>query len=93
MKTYAANHSFLDDRLGRVKRDQRFNFDEQQAASYVRAGLLRVVVTEADMQPENPIPAAGIVQSVLPVAPASQPPIVQPRKRGRKPKAVEQSLL
>jgi len=92
MSNYKANHGFDDDRLGRVKRDQPLDLTEQQAKPYERAGLIRQVVFSGGIVNEqNPIPAAGTVQSALPAAQASQPTTATKPKRGRKPKAAEPS--
>lgn len=93
MANYKANHSFDDDRLGKVKRDQSLELTEAQAKPYERSGLIRSVVgPSVSDATQNPIPAAGTAQSASPVAQASPPPTVQKLKRGRKPKAAEQSL-
>lgn len=92
MKTYKANHSFLDDRLGKVKRDQEIQLEESAAASFVRAGLLREIVTAQDTT-ENPTLAVGTQPSALPAAPALAEKIVKKSGRGRKPKADAPSSL
>ncbi len=92
MANYRAKHSFDDDRLGKVKRNQLLDLTEQQAKPYERAGLIRLVPGESVNGKEpNPIPAAGTVQSASPAAQASPQATAKPQKRGRKPKAAEPS--
>ncbi len=92
MANYKANHSFDDDRLGKVKRNQPLDLTEAQAKPYERAGLIRVVAGASlgDSSP-NPIAAAGTAQSASPAAPVSPKATATKQKRGRKATAAGRS--
>lgn len=92
MANYKANHSFDDDRLGKVKRNQSLDLTEAQAEPYERAGLIRLVAgTSLGDSSSNPITAAGTVQSASRAAPVSPKTTATKPKRGRKAKAAGQS--
>ena len=83
-----ATQGFDDDRLGDVKRGQRFSLSPFIAKAYQDNGLLREVGGSA-----NPMKASGITSSASPAGQALPEKTAEQSKRGRKAKQATALLL